>query len=59
MKNVFEFIVSRAKEPSTWRGLTVLATTFGVALSPELANAIITAGASIFAIIDIVKKDNK
>lgn len=59
MNKIIDYIIERGKEPSTYRGLTVLLTVFGVTLSPELTSAIITTGASIFALIDILKKDKK
>ena len=47
------------KQASTQRGIVVLATAAAAHVSPDAAQAIISAGASIFAAIDILKDDNK
>jgi hypothetical protein len=54
-----DYLINRLKEPSTWRGLIVLATTMGASIAPQLAEAIIIVGAGLFGGIDVVKKDAK
>ena len=54
-----DYILQRAKEPSTWRGLILLATSFGVVIDPALADAIIAAGIGFAGIIGVVTADKK
>ena len=51
------YILARLKEPSTWRGLIMLLTGFGVNLSPELASQIVSAGVGVVGVIGLVSKD--
>lgn len=46
-------------EPSTWRGILALLTVFGVKANPEASDSIVTAGASIYAAIQILRKERK
>ena len=46
-------------EPSTWRGLIALATVFGAKANPEAAESIMTAGASVYAAVQILRKERK
>ena len=39
-----EYLTKRFSEASTWRGLIMVITAFGMALSPEQIEAIVTAG---------------
>jgi hypothetical protein len=52
-------IFSRLKEASTWRGLTIILTAFGLKLHPELADAIVTAGTAVVGGIEIVRREVK
>lgn len=52
-----EYVIKRLKEPTTWQGLIALVTAFGVALSPELAEGIVSLGVTIFAVVSIVLKE--
>jgi hypothetical protein len=52
-------IINYLKQPSTLKGLTILATAFCSFLSPELNNAIITAGASIYSVIEIIRNEKR
>lgn len=54
MKN---YILARAKEPSSWRGLFLILTAIGVPVAPEMANAIITIGLGIAGAIGVVAPD--
>jgi hypothetical protein len=51
-----DYLLQRAKEASTWRGLVLLVTAAGVGITPELANAIITAGVSLAGLLGIFSK---
>lgn len=57
MGKVWDFIKNRIKEPSTWRGLTIVAGLVGWTISPEQATAIGTVAASVLATIELFKKD--
>jgi hypothetical protein len=47
-------IVERLAESSTWRGLFMIATAVGVAVSPEMQNAIVALGMSIVGLIGVL-----
>lgn len=51
-----KYLIDRFKEPSTWRGLVILATLFGVHLSPEQVNAIVTVGGCVTGAIGVFSK---
>lgn len=51
-----DWVIDRLREPSTWQGITVIATTAGISVEPQLASEIAKAGASIFGLIYVVKK---
>jgi hypothetical protein len=57
MKTTLNEILNRLKQESTWRGLIVVATLVGAKLQPEQIEAIVTAGVSLIAAINILKKD--
>ncbi len=52
-----KYILDRLKEPSSWRGLVMITTAFGVSVSPELMDSIIAAGTGIAGVIGFVFKD--
>jgi len=52
-------IISKLKEPSTYRGLTILAGTAGVVISPNLALAIGAAVAAIIGVIEVIRSEKK
>ena len=54
MKN---YLLARAKEPSTWRGFILLLTAAGVPIAPALAEAIIATGLAIAGLIGVVTPD--
>ena len=53
---MFNYILERAKEPSSWRGLALLATSLGLNLAPELMNSIISTGIAVAGLIGVVTK---
>ena len=55
-KQFLEWVLARFSEPSTWQGVTIVASAAGVNMQPELATQIATVGASIFGLINIIKK---
>ena len=52
-----KYILARLMEPSTWRGIISLLTVFGVKIAPDQAEAILTAGVSIYSAINIFRKE--
>ena len=52
-----KYILDRLKEPSSWRGLVMIATAFGVAVNTELMDSIIAAGTGLAGVIGFVFKD--
>ena len=51
------YLLERIKEPSTWRGLTLLLTALGVPLAPGVSDAIIAAGLGIAGLIGALAPD--
>ncbi len=51
------YILQRLKEPSTWRGLTLLLTAVGVPIAPGVADAVIAAGIAVTGLIGVVTPD--
>lgn len=54
-----EYIKERLKEPSTWRGLILLATACGVPIAPQMGEAIITIGLALVGGIGVATADKK
>ena len=52
-----QYILDRAKEPSTWRGFILLLTAIGVPVAPAMADAIVSAGLAIAGLIGVVAPD--
>jgi hypothetical protein len=50
-------ILARLKEPSTFRGLAILAGLGGIAIDPAQVNAIATAVAAVIALIEVFRKE--
>jgi len=59
MNKIFDYIIERGKEPSTYRGLVLIASSLGAVLNPELAEAIIGAGVGIFGLLQVLRKEKK
>jgi hypothetical protein len=51
------YLLSRLKEPSTWRGLVILATSCGLTLSPEQSDAILAVGLLCAGLIGVFTPD--
>ena len=52
-----DYLLARLREPSTWRGLVLIATACGTALSPDQQEAIVTAGLLIAGLIGAAVPD--
>lgn len=59
MAPVTDYVITRLQEASTWRGLVLVATAFGAALSPEQQEAIITVGLLVAGLIGALLPDAK
>lgn len=53
------YILDRAREPSTWRGIVLLLTALGVPLAPGVADAVIAAGLAVAGLIGAVVPDRR
>jgi hypothetical protein len=53
------YVVNRAKEASTWRGVIMLLTAVGLKITPEMADAIISVGISVAGLVGILLPDSK
>ena len=53
------YVVNRAKEASTWRGVIMLLTAVGLNISPEMADAIISVGIAVAGLVGILLPDSK
>lgn len=51
------YILDRAKEPSTWRGIILFLTAIGVPVAPALADSIITFGLGLAGLVGVVTAD--
>ena len=52
-------ILARLKEPSTFRGLAILAGLAGVTIDPAQVNAIAAAVAAVLGLIEVFRKETK
>lgn len=54
-----KYLIGRARERSTWLGLTGLASALGMALSPEQIEAVVAAGTAVAGLIGILGRDER
>ncbi len=52
-----EWILARLREPSTWKGLALLAGVAGVNVSPELLPQIGTAVGAAIGAVDLIRQE--
>jgi len=52
------YLLSRLREPSTWRGLFLLLTALGVQIRPDLWEAIVTVGLALVGAVGVVTPDD-
>lgn len=57
--NLKRYLLARLQEPTTWRGLVLIATAVGAKWSPTQAEAIVTAGLLVAGIIGAVVPDKR
>lgn len=56
---MFDFILARSKEPSSWRGISLFLTAVGIYVDPALYQQITVVGVGIAGLIGMVTKDKK
>lgn len=56
MKKFASWAIEQLKQPSTWRGMVMLATSVGLAVEPQLADKIIVAGTGVAGLIGVMFK---
>lgn len=54
---MYEWIIDRAKETSTWRGVISIVTALGVVISPAQQEAIISLGLALVGVINVFRKE--
>lgn len=57
MNTLAKFVLDRAKERTTWIGLIGMLSTVGVALKPEMVDAIASLGVALAGLVLVVTKD--
>lgn len=53
------FSLKRLKEPSTWAGLAVLLSLFGVVVPPGTSEAVAQVGAGIAALVAVFRREGE
>jgi hypothetical protein len=48
---------TRAREPSTLRGIVGLGMAMGITIDPELLNSVLAVGITVISLINVIKKD--
>lgn len=54
---MFNFLLDRAKEPSSWRGLSLFLTAVGIYIDPTMYAQITTVGVGVSGLIGMFTKD--
>lgn len=54
-----DYLLARAKEPSTWRGIVLIATAGGATIAPAAQEAIVVGGLFITGLIGATMPDAK
>lgn len=52
-----QYILERAKEPSTWRGVVMILTALGVPMAPGMTEAVVSIGLGVAGLIGILTAD--
>lgn len=53
------YLIERLKEPSTWRGVVMLAIGLGVGINPEQIEAIVAVGTAVVGAIGVMASDKR
>lgn len=57
--NILNYLLDRLGENSTWRGITLLLASAGIAIDPEHASAFTAFGLSTVGVINLLRKQPK
>lgn len=57
MNQAAEYAIKRLKEPSTWRGLILLATSAGIVISEEMSGHIVAFGLGLAGLVGALFSD--
>jgi hypothetical protein len=52
-----QYVLDRAKEASTWRGVILILTAVGVPVAPAMADSIVAAGLAIAGLVGAAMPD--
>lgn len=52
------YLLDRLKEASTWRGIALLLTAFGVQVAPDVQEAVISAGIAVAGAVGVLFPDS-
>ena len=52
------YLLARLKEASTWRGIALLLTAFGVQVAPEVQEAVISVGIAVAGAVGVLFPDS-
>lgn len=52
------YLLARLKEASTWRGIAMLLTAFGVQVAPEVQEAVISVGIAVAGAVGVLFPDS-
>ena len=59
MKNALDYLLARASESSSWRGLILILTSLGVSVEPALQNHIVALGLGLVGLVNFLRKEKK
>lgn len=52
-----DYLINRAKEASTWRGIILMLTALGVPVAPAMADAIVSIGLALAGAVGVLTAD--
>lgn len=52
------WLLARLREPSTWKGLSLIAGAAGISLAPEMVTQVGLIVGAVFGLIDIIRKES-
>lgn len=58
-KKWYDTLLNYLTQSSTYTGLVAILTAFGLALKPELADAIITCALGVFGLVQVIVNEHK
>lgn len=53
------WLLRRLGEPSTWRGIVLLATGLGITMEPEKMDAIVAVGLAVVGLINVCRRESR